>query len=73
MTVQCVQTDGQMFHFGVFQLNTLNFDDSQVKNVWYQTPLQYLFQNCSYNLGRPVLEGFNGEILKQLYAFYNNV
>lgn len=73
VTVQCVQTDGKMFHFGIFQLNTLDLEADVVKNIWYQTPFLHLFENCSYNLGKPLLEGYNSEILKHLYAFYNNV
>ncbi|CAH1162951.1 unnamed protein product [Phaedon cochleariae] len=73
VTLQCVQTDGQFFHLGVLQLNTLDLEKGATKNVWYQTPMQYLYDSCSYQVGRPVLAGFNGDIIKQLYGFYNNV
>ncbi|CAG9860222.1 unnamed protein product [Phyllotreta striolata] len=73
VTVQCVQTDGRIFHFGVLQLNTLNLLDASTKNVWYQTPLQYLFENCEYVKGKPVLEGYNNQIIQQLHSFYRNV
>lgn len=73
VTVQCVQTDGRMFHFSILQLNTLDLAEDAVKNVWFQSPLQYLFEKCSNQGGKPTLEGFNSDVLKHLYAFYNNV
>ncbi|XP_018563370.1 39S ribosomal protein L37, mitochondrial [Anoplophora glabripennis] len=73
VTVQSVQTDGQFYHFGVFQLNTLDLEKGDVKNVWYQTPLLYLYDKCCYVLGKPTLEGYNKEVVKHLYAFYNSV
>ncbi|KAJ8926022.1 hypothetical protein NQ315_009877 [Exocentrus adspersus] len=73
VTVQAVQTDGCFFHFGVFQLNTLDLENGDVKNVWYQTPLLNLFERCCYDLGRPTLEGYNSEVVKHLYAFYHSV
>ncbi|XP_072376589.1 large ribosomal subunit protein mL37 [Diabrotica undecimpunctata] len=73
VTVQCVQTDGRLFHLGVLQLNTLDLSNTSVKNVWYQTPLQYLFETCRYKSGKPVLEGYNNQIIKQLNCMYNNM
>ncbi|CAH1956578.1 unnamed protein product [Acanthoscelides obtectus] len=72
ITLQVVQTNGKFFHFGIFQLNTLDLDNGSVKNLWYQGPLQYLFEDCCYKLGKPVLEGYNNDVVKQLYAFYCN-
>ncbi|KAJ8948101.1 hypothetical protein NQ318_008454 [Aromia moschata] len=72
VTVQSVQTDGHFYHFGIFQLNTLDLEGGETKNIWYQTPLLNLFHNCSYKVGKPVLEGYNEEVVKHLYAFYNN-
>jgi len=73
VTVQCVHTDGRLFHFGILQLNTLNLEEGGVKNIWYQTPRIPLFSSCLYNLGMPTLEGYNSDVIKHLMAFYNNV
>lgn len=74
LTVQCVQTDGRWFHFGVLQLNTLDLEETTgVKNIWFQTHKDYLFTTCSYVMGRPTLEGYNNEVIKKLFAFYENV
>ncbi|EFA07281.1 large ribosomal subunit protein mL37 [Tribolium castaneum] len=73
VTVQCVHTNGHLFHFGVFQLNTLDLEDSGVKNVWYQTNRIPLFESCGYKVGKPVLEGYNREVMHILTSFYNNV
>ncbi|XP_023013475.2 mitochondrial ribosomal protein L37 [Leptinotarsa decemlineata] len=72
VTLQSVQTDGRFFHLGVLQLNTLDLEGTR-RNLWYQTPLQYLFDNCGYKVGRPRLEGYNSKVIKQLYGFYNSV
>lgn len=74
VTVQCVQTDGQHFDFGVYQLNTLDLDTVEgPKNVWYQSGRVPLFKTCEYHLGRPVLEGYNKEVINQLFSFYENI
>lgn len=73
VTVQSVQTDGQFYHFGMFQLNTLDLEGGDLKNIWFQTPLLNLYDKCCYHLGKPILEGYNSEVIKYLYAFYNNV
>lgn len=74
VTVQCVQSDGQFFHFGIFQLNTLDLEGVDgVKNVWYQTPKLFLFDKCCYEKGKPVLEGYNSEVMKHLVALYHNI
>ncbi|XP_050294808.1 39S ribosomal protein L37, mitochondrial [Anthonomus grandis grandis] len=73
VTLQAVQTDGRIFYFGVLQLNTLDLESPEIKNVWYQTAGIDLFQKCCYELGKPVLEGYNKEAIKHLFAFYNNV
>ncbi|XP_068894590.1 large ribosomal subunit protein mL37 [Tenebrio molitor] len=73
VTVQCVHTNGRLFHFGVLQLNTLDLEDGRVKNVWYQTERIPLFDSCGYKFGRPVLEGYNSKVIQYLNAFYNNV
>ncbi|XP_057661478.1 39S ribosomal protein L37, mitochondrial [Diorhabda carinulata] len=71
VTLQCVQTDGHFFHFGVLQLNTLDLENESVKNIWYQTPMQYMFETCSYKFGKPTLEGYNNQIVRQLNCMYN--
>lgn len=73
VTLQCVHSDGQWFHFGVIQLNTLSMEAGGVKNVWYQTPKIQLYTNCSYKSGKPTLEGYNNDVLLNLLTFYNHV
>lgn len=73
VTVQCVQTDGRLFHFGIFQLNTLDLEGTGLKNVWFQTKYLPLFKKCCYELGKSILEGYNSDVIKHLFAFYNNV
>lgn len=71
--VQCVQTDGRVFHFGVFQLNTLNLNsNSSLKNYWFHRPSVELFSECAYVTGKPHIEGYNSEAFRILNAFYNN-
>nr|CAH7728461.1 unnamed protein product [Callosobruchus chinensis] len=72
VVLQVVQTNGKFFHFGTLQLNTLDFENESEKNVWYQTPLQYLFEDCCYKSGKPVLEGYNSDVIRQLFSFYSN-
>ncbi|KAF5272436.1 hypothetical protein FQA39_LY07904 [Lamprigera yunnana] len=73
VTVQCVHTDGRIFHFGILQLNTLDSSsNSTIKNVWYQTPQLALFDTCIYKLGKPILEGYNGNVINNLMALYAN-
>ncbi|KAG5882912.1 hypothetical protein JTB14_023374 [Gonioctena quinquepunctata] len=73
VTLQCVHTDGHFFHLGVLQLNTLDLEGSNTRNIWYQMPLQNLYNCCTYKLGRPKLEGYNSKVINQLYGLYNNV
>lgn len=70
VTVQCVQTDGKFFQFGVLQINTLNLEDGKVKNIWYQTENLPLFEVCMYDTGKPVLKGYNDNVVKNLVTFY---
>lgn len=73
IVVQSIQTDGKTFHFGVFQLNTLQLDGSDgTKNYWFHMPNVDLFSECEYKLGRPVLEGYNKDCFRYLKAFYSN-
>ena len=71
--MQSIQTDGKTFHFGVFQLNTLNFNGTDgIKNYWFNTENVDLFNVCEYQFGKPILNGYNEEVLKILSVFYNN-
>lgn len=73
ITVQCIQTDGRLFDFSVFQLNTLNINGNEgIKNIWYQTEQMPLYNICTYEKGVPVLEEYNPEIIKYLLTFYKN-
>ncbi|XP_017468662.1 PREDICTED: 39S ribosomal protein L37, mitochondrial [Rhagoletis zephyria] len=73
IVVQSIHTDGRTFHFGVFQLNTLSINNLEgVKNFWFHENNQNLFQICQYVSGKPVLEGFNKNVFKYIYAFYRN-
>lgn len=73
IVVQCVQTDGRVFHFGVFQLNTLNINsNTSLKNYWFHRPSVELFKDCSYVKGRPNIDGYSSEAFRILNAFYNN-
>lgn len=73
IVVQCVQTDGREFHFGVFQLNTLNLNSSNTtKNYWFHRDSIELFNDCSYKCGRPHLDGYNAEPFRILNAFYHS-
>lgn len=71
IVVQSIQLNGQSIQFGVFQLNTLNVSGvSGTKNVWYNGPTLELFSECLYQLGRPILVGYNPDVLRYIYGFY---
>ncbi|KAF5308151.1 hypothetical protein FQR65_LT06331 [Abscondita terminalis] len=72
VNVQCIQTDGRIFHFGILQLNTLDTEENSIRNVWHQTPRMPLFDSCTYHSGKPILEGYNNEVISHLMAFYKN-
>ncbi|XP_055902588.1 39S ribosomal protein L37, mitochondrial [Eupeodes corollae] len=73
IVVQSIQTDGKTFHFGVFQLNTLQLNGSDgTKNYWFHLPNVDLFSECTYKVGRPILEGYNKDCFRYLKAFYSN-
>jgi large subunit ribosomal protein L37 len=73
VTVQCVQTDGRLFHFAVLQLNTLDLDGTEgKKNIFWMLPRIPLFSSCMYVKGRPLLEGYNSEVFLRLLAFCSN-
>ncbi|CAG9565470.1 unnamed protein product [Danaus chrysippus] len=70
--INCIQTDGQRFHFGVFELNTLNVDGTDgIKNVWYCKNDMKLYDSSRYLNGMPVLENYNPKVYGYINAFYN--
>lgn len=74
ITIQCVQTNGHLFNFGIFQLNTLKLNEtSGIKNVWCQSDRLSLYRICSYVQGRPTLTGYNDDVMKIMWQFYYNI
>ncbi|KAG7297953.1 hypothetical protein JYU34_018707 [Plutella xylostella] len=70
--INCIQTDGQKYHFGVLELNTLNLDGTEgTKNVWYCKNNVTLYDSSRYFNGMPVLENYNPEVYGYINAFYN--
>ena len=73
VVVQCIQSDGQSFHFSVYQLNSLTIDDTEGnRNFWWSSPSMKLYEKAEYENGRPHLEGYNNEVFKVFHAFYKN-
>ncbi|XP_053984202.1 39S ribosomal protein L37, mitochondrial [Hylaeus volcanicus] len=73
VVVQCVQSDGQHFHFSVYQLNTLNIDGMEgIRNFWWSAPTIKLYETAQYEDGIPCVEGYNNEVFKRFLAFYKN-
>lgn len=73
ITLQCVHTNSQWFHFSIFQLNSLaGPEDDGEKNVYWQTPLLNIYDKCVFDEGVPVLEGYNPEVFKHFLSFYMN-
>ncbi|XP_067616126.1 large ribosomal subunit protein mL37 isoform X1 [Eurosta solidaginis] len=73
IVVQSIQTDGRTFHFGVFQLNSLQIDHSESpRNYWFHKPNEDLFETCKYSSGRPSLVGLNKNVFRYICAFYKN-
>lgn len=74
IVVQSIQTDGKTFHFGVFQLNTLQLNGNDgTKNYWFHLPNVDLFTECGYKVGRPILDGYNKDCFRYFKAFYSNM
>ncbi|CAH0400498.1 unnamed protein product [Chilo suppressalis] len=70
--INCIETDGQRFHFGVLELNTLNVDGNEgTKNVWYCKNDMKMYDSSCYLSGIPVLENYNPEVYGYINAFYN--
>jgi large subunit ribosomal protein L37 len=76
--IQCVMTDGAKFLFSCFQLNTLNYSNSDgVKNfVWFSSegdrslynkivPKRAMLRNTRY-------EDYDPDVFRQIVAFYTN-
>lgn len=74
IVVQCIQTNGKFFYFGIYQLNSLNLNGTTgIKNYWYHHKNNIdLYKECSYISGKPRLHGYNSDVLKYLYTFYKN-
>lgn len=72
VTVQCIHTNGRNYHFFVYQLNSLDVNDTNAKNFWYALPSLTLFEKAQYDNGRPVVEGYNPEVFRRILAFYRN-
>ncbi|XP_031846249.1 mitochondrial ribosomal protein L37 [Nomia melanderi] len=73
VVIQCIQSDGQHFHFSVYQLNTLDINGMQgIKNFWWTAPTLKLYENAGYKDGKPCCEGYNNEVFKRFVAFYKN-
>ncbi|XP_026314915.1 39S ribosomal protein L37, mitochondrial [Hyposmocoma kahamanoa] len=70
--INCIQTDGQKYHFGILQLNTLNVDGTEgTKNVWYCKNDMELYGSSKYLSALPVLENYNPKVYEYINAFYN--
>ena len=72
VTVNFVTTDGARFHFGVFQLNTLDLDNPEgAKNIyWCDQKADRLYDTCQYVSAIPTLEGYNADVFKKFAALY---
>jgi len=70
--VNVIASDTRRFHFGVFQLNTLDLNGSDgVKNIlWHQPELDDLYQFCGYEKAVPTLRGYNPEVFDKLLTMY---
>lgn len=71
--VQCIESNGKQFHFSVFQLNTLDINKTEgIRNFWWSSPILQLYEEACYKTGKPILTGYNPEVVKKLFAFYKN-
>jgi large subunit ribosomal protein L37 len=73
VTINCMQTDSRNFYFGCLQLHSLDLDSSKVANnlFWIEDP-QPMFTKCDYVDNKPVLEGYNPQVLETLMALYKS-
>ena len=76
ITTQCIGTNGEMYSFMCFQLNTLNLDSGDgIKNMaWFDSdnvmyqkilPKRAMLRNTKY-------EDYDPEVFKKFLAFYVN-
>ena len=76
ITVQVVHTNAIFFHFSIFQLNTLDLNSQEngrgLKNLWFNKPKIDLFAECDYKIGKPVMSGYNRDVLRHFHSFYNS-
>ncbi|KAL6260383.1 hypothetical protein P5V15_007912 [Pogonomyrmex californicus] len=72
VTVQCIQSDGKNYHFFMFQLNSLDTNDTNTKNFWCALPPLTLYEKADYDNGKPVVKGYNQEVFRRILAFYRN-
>ncbi|PBC25271.1 39S ribosomal protein L37 [Apis cerana cerana] len=73
IVVQCIQSDGQNFHFSVYQLNTLDIGNKEgIKNFWWSEPSIKLYKEAQYEKGQPCLKDYNSDVFKRFFAFYKN-
>ncbi|GAB0097696.1 39S ribosomal protein L37, mitochondrial [Sergentomyia squamirostris] len=72
IAVQAIHTNGQSYHFGVLQLNTLDLNGSNGDvNIWHETEIENLYESCSYREGIPTLEAYNPSVLAKFFTFYS--
>lgn len=71
--VNCIQTDGQVFHFGVFELRTLDMNSSTegTKNIWYTKNDLKLYESSKYFSAMPTLDKYNPKVYGYISAMYN--
>ncbi|KAK6638557.1 hypothetical protein RUM43_006824 [Polyplax serrata] len=70
LVIPVVQSDGQFFDFSLYQLNTLAIDkQSNIKNIFWNSPTIALYEKCQYESGRPVLQGYNSDIINKIISF----
>lgn len=73
IVVQVVQLDSKRIQFGMFQLNSLDFDSSDgVKNYWFSKPAMTIYEDCCYKDGRPSLSSYNFDVFRMMNVFYSN-
>lgn len=73
IVVQCIQSDGQNFHFSVYQLNTLDIGNKEgIKNFWWSEPSIKLYEEAQYEKGQPCFKDYNSDVFKRFFAFYKN-
>lgn len=72
VTLQCIQSDGKNYHFFIFQLNSLDTNDVNVKNFWCALPPLTLYEKAEYNSAIPRVTDYNPEVFRRILAFYRN-